>query len=1067
MNDSAMHNESPSDATPLDDSLHDDSRLGDLVDEFAARWQAGEIGNTEEFIRANAPYAEALRRLLPTVQVMAELGDAAARPQPRAFERLSDATDESGPRTLGDFRIVREIGRGGMGVVYEAVQLSLDRRVALKVLPFAATLDDRHLQRFKNEAQAAAHLHHSHIVPVFAVGCERGVHYYAMQFIEGESLSAVVAELRINSGDRGLSASFVSDTLQSSDRTSFYRSIARLGAQAAEALAYAHRLGVIHRDIKPANILVERPGHLWIADFGLARIEADANLTATGDIVGTLRYMSPEQALGRRELIDHRTDIYSLGATMYELLTLEPVFAADTRRSLLRQVAEDDPCPPRRVAASVPQELETITLKALGKRPVDRYASAQELADDLNRFLRDEPIRARRPGLRQRTLKWMRRHRAVVTTAGICLLLSIVAMAGTVGWAVRDRAARAAAAGREIDDAVAQTRRLIHDGDAMSAATELQRAERIAATGNVGEPVDEIEALKLEIALLKQLEDARLLRGEGANIGIEHGYLDYRRADAAYAAAFSRLGADFARPLDDGVVERWIERPIRPALAAALDDWALVRMAGDGGEASWRRMIAVASRLDSDAQRTAVREAVLRSDDEALLDVARSDKSSNLPPQTALLVAAALIERRWPKDAVALLKSVQRRRPDDFWVNYTLACCYLRWLYNEDEGLRFAAVAVGLRPDLPAPHLLLGHTLAELERPEDGLAEAREALRLKPDYAGAHMFVCRTLGELGRFDEAVAAGREAVRLEPRTPAILRWVAKTMAAAGHSDEAVELLRDNLRLDPNDEWAHCLLARTFAAQGLWNDALAEYEATLRLNPMHQDAYDGLGDTLTRLGRLDAAEAARRRAIDLVPNDAERYVRLANLLSARGKWSEAWDKLRSGLEIWFVAATRHFRRGDYFALRGDDDFAVNEYRLALRYRPNDRETHLHLAETLRRLGRRDEAIQAYRAGLEPRAENFQGYVELGILLVDRGDVDDAVVALAEAHRLVPQSRRAQSHYGHALCRQGQIEQGIAQLRDVLARDANYALAIEFQAEAEGGAGNIETSAPPGKSP
>jgi serine/threonine protein kinase/Tfp pilus assembly protein PilF len=343
-------------------------------------------------------------------------------------------------RTLGDFRILREIGRGGMGVVYEAEQISLGRRVALKVLPFAATFDPKHLQRFHNEAAAAAHLHHTNIVPVFAVGSERGVHFYAMQFIEGQTLAALIHGLRLSAENKArnqraqgsVTAPVYPSTgtdakkLQSMN---YFRMVAKLGAQAAEGLEHAHQMGIVHRDIKPANLLVDVRGNLWITDFGLARLQSEAGPTMTGDLVGTLRYMSPEQALAIRGQVDHRTDIYSLGVTLYELLTLKPAFSGSDRQELLQQIAFEEPRPPRQLHPAVPADLEMILLKAMAKEADDRYVTAQELADDLERFLQDKPIRAKRPSLLQRTTRWARRHRNVVASAVLLLVLSVVGLA--------------------------------------------------------------------------------------------------------------------------------------------------------------------------------------------------------------------------------------------------------------------------------------------------------------------------------------------------------------------------------------------------------------------------------------------------------------------------------------------------------------------------------------------------------------------------------------------------------------------------------------------------------------
>jgi serine/threonine protein kinase len=417
--------------------------LGLLIDEMTAKLQAGERIDVEAYAAAHPEHAEALRRLLPALHLLADLGRSAVAGSAAGSAAVFPGDAVTG--TLGDFRILREVGRGGMGVVYEAEQISLGRRVALKVLPFAAALDAKQLQRFRNEAQAAAHLQHTNIVPVYYVGCERGMHFYAMQYIDGQTVAALIAEL-LRAKDECRSTNDERRTNDQAQRTknrseagfglrtsgfdilssfelrhsSFFRTVAHLGVQAAEALEHAHAEGIIHRDIKPANLLVEwraggvHPLRLWVTDFGLARCRGEAGLTLSGDLLGTLRYMSPEQALGQRQRVDHRTDLYSLGATLYELLTLEPVHDGRDRQELLRQIDREPPRPPRRLNPAIPADLETVVLKALDQEPDGRYATAQELADDLRRFLEDKPIRAKRPTPVQRARKWARRHKPVV-----------------------------------------------------------------------------------------------------------------------------------------------------------------------------------------------------------------------------------------------------------------------------------------------------------------------------------------------------------------------------------------------------------------------------------------------------------------------------------------------------------------------------------------------------------------------------------------------------------------------------------------------------------------------------
>lgn len=396
------------------------TRYPDIADELA------ECLDGLDFLRAAAPGLSAAGGTRPLAPVAAE-------------------------GTLGDFRLVREIGRGGMGVVYEAVQISLGRRVALKVLPVAATLDARQLRRFETEARAAAGLHHTHIVPVFGVGCERGVPYYAMQLIDGRSLSVVIDELRQTPGPAApavTTAGLASATRQPTDRPAYFRTVATLGAQAAEALDHAHQMGVVHRDIKPANLILDGRDHLWVTDFGLARIQAAPGATAPGDVVGTLRYMSPEQAAGEPG-VDPRSDVYALGVTLYELLTLRPAFPASDRRECLRQVLEDDPLPPRAWNRAVPVELETVVLKAMAKAPADRYGSARELADDLRRFLDDRPVAARRPSLSDRLRHWARRNTAVLWGAVAVLAVLVVGLGAFAAFAAREQGRTRAALVRE------------------------------------------------------------------------------------------------------------------------------------------------------------------------------------------------------------------------------------------------------------------------------------------------------------------------------------------------------------------------------------------------------------------------------------------------------------------------------------------------------------------------------------------------------------------------------------------------------------------------------------------
>src|SRR5579883_256948 len=410
-----------------------------LAEEFADRLRRGEHPSVSAYAAAHPEYADQLKELLPAVAQMEML---------KRF-RHPAAAEPSLPDRLGEFRIIRELGRGGMGVVFEAVQESLGRSVALKILARHAQLDSTRRERFIREAQAAARLHHTNIVPVFGVGEQDGLPYYAMQLIRGHGLHAIVWQWRKQAGKissianetrvkqpdtkpNGPSGPTSSEGEIDAPEYGNWQFIAEVGLQTAYALHYAHKQGILHRDMKPANLIFDGET-VWVTDFGLAKLLNADGLTATGDILGTLQYLPPESLAGE---VDARSDVYGLGATLYELLTLEPPYASDSPARLIKQVADADPPPPRELNPDIPRDLETIVLKAMARRPEDRYATARELAADLEAFLEDRPIKARRTSAISRAWRWCRRNPAVASlTLSTLVALLLAATAGWVGYA--------------------------------------------------------------------------------------------------------------------------------------------------------------------------------------------------------------------------------------------------------------------------------------------------------------------------------------------------------------------------------------------------------------------------------------------------------------------------------------------------------------------------------------------------------------------------------------------------------------------------------------------------------
>ncbi len=469
---------------------HEDQRnpLEVLAEEFMDRQRAGESVTVSQYAEQHPEHAEQIRELFPAIAAMERLKQSSG-----------DGTVSLGaarPQRLGDFRIIREIGRGGMGVVYEAEQESLGRRVAIKVLPRQLLAGSGQFVRFAREARLAARLHHTNIVPVFGVGEQDGFHYYVMQLIRGVGVDRVITALAdLRRGQVGQAAAEPDSAstemhvlanvvkelggkspglLQAAESSHsppvevicdqrHWQWVTQVGLQVAEALHYAHDQGTLHRDIKPANILVDASNAAWVTDFGLANVLHAGNSTQTQELSGTPRYMAPEQFSGRA---DARTDVYGLGLTLYELLTLTPAFRHADRAVLMRQIVEGHPDGLRATNARIPVDLETIVLKAIDRDPQHRYASAAAMGVDLRCFLEDRPIAARRISPAERLWRWCRRNKAVASLAASTLVLILaVAIVATVGY-VRTRSALA----RE--------------------ASERRRAEAVAAVA--GEALDRV-----------------------------------------------------------------------------------------------------------------------------------------------------------------------------------------------------------------------------------------------------------------------------------------------------------------------------------------------------------------------------------------------------------------------------------------------------------------------------------------------------------------------------------------------------------------------------------------------
>ncbi len=365
-------------------------------------------------------------------------------------------------RPFGDYELLEEIARGGMGIIYKARQKSLGRIVAVKVLLFGDHSSQQLAQRFRTEAAAAASLQHPNIVAIHEVNAHEGQPFFVMDFVEGQSLGKLNAECEVRNAD-------------------WLRRAARYVKIVAEAIHYAHERGILHRDLKPSNVLIDPFDQPRVSDFGLAkRLHHDSELTLSGQVLGSPNYMPPEQAATKRGLVGRRSDVYSLGAILYHLLTGRPPFVGETLTDTLQDVVNKEPVSPRLLNPSVPPDLETLCLKCLEKEPARRYQTAQALAEDLDRFLRAEPIRARRIGPTARLWRWCRRKPVVATLGSATLLLLLAVAIGSpiAVWRINKERQRA-----EKGELTARSSELVTRQKAY--ASDMNRAQQALAQNNL------------------------------------------------------------------------------------------------------------------------------------------------------------------------------------------------------------------------------------------------------------------------------------------------------------------------------------------------------------------------------------------------------------------------------------------------------------------------------------------------------------------------------------------------------------------------------------------------------
>jgi serine/threonine-protein kinase len=857
----------------------------------------------------------------------------------------------------GRYTLMRLHAQGAIGQVWLAHDPDLGRDVALKELRTERQGHPQARARFLEEACITGQLQHPGIVPVHELArSQDGQPFYTMRMVGGRTLAEAIKEYHQKRQTRQAGPLEL-------------RALLGDFVAVCNAVAYAHSRGVLHRDLKPSNVVLGDFGEVVVLDWGLAKLlseqrgvsppvaEADTwvsvsldgshDETVQGQVLGTPAYMAPEQAEGWLDQLGPATDVYGLGAILYEVLTGQPPFSGGPMHEVLRRVAREEPPRPRQHVPETPAALEAVCLKALARKPAQRYATARELATEVEQWLADEPVRAWREPWRLRVGRWVRRHQSLVAALAASLFVVVLLGGAGIAWLGREQERQRALA----ETALQRVATLQGERNWSEARFTLDQAEARLGGGGSAELRRRMRQVRDDLELVARLDSVRLQRGN-----VVASQFDHAGADTRFAAVFTEAGLGAVGDDEETVARRVADSAVREALVAALDDWA--NSTQDRARRAW--VLGVARRADPHPWRDRLRDPAVWENRAALARLAGQVPAEAL---TANLATAVGNQLRQAPEGLPLLRSAQERWPGDFWLNHCLGgVLATQGKAQQAEGFFRAALAV--RPDNAIVHANLGVVLGMQSRPAEAEKQYRRALDIEPGYTNLYTNLGRVLGAQGKWAQAEKMFRLAVQVAPRDGIAHYNLALALYRQDRWTEAENECLQAIALRSKQAGFHQLLALALAKQGRHAEAEKHHREVVALEPRNAGAHNLLGCALGEQGKLGEAEKCFRQAIALNPRHAWAHTNLGEALQLRGQWAEAEKYHRRALALDPRNDSAHANLGFVLQSQGKWAEAAASYQKALEVQPNNALARARLP-LARRLGALEAKLPALREG------------------------------------------------------------------------------------------------------